>query len=86
MNVVRYELLRGREVLLSGDVSLNDTSSGNFELDLSGMPSGMYRVVCTASYTRSDGTQKSVETHYDIFRSPSGDDAQDFGKGWFYKK
>lgn len=86
VNVVRYELLRGREVLLSGDVSLNETTSGNFELDLSGMPSGMYRVVCTASYTRSDGTQKSVETHYDIFRVPSGDDAQDFGKGWFYKK
>lgn len=86
VNVVRYELLRGREVLLSGDVSLNETASGNFELDLSGMPSGMYRVVCTASYTRSDGMQKSVETHYDIFRAPSGDDAQDFGKGWFYKK
>ena len=92
VDAVEYELLRGREVILSGETFLDDASSldvtpsGMFDVDLSGMPSGMYRLACKASYTRSDGKQKSVETHYDIFRAPSGDDVQDFGEGWFFRK
>ncbi|MGN0188866.1 MAG: MG2 domain-containing protein [Candidatus Cryptobacteroides sp.] len=84
LNEVEYKLLRGKELMLSGKTSVS--SSGNIVFDLSSLSEGMYRAVCTASYTRSDGKVKTVETYFDIFRSPSADGVLDCGEGWFFKK